>query len=159
MASDGLQDGKAAPSFKLATDDGETVSLATLKGRPAVLYFYPKDDTSGCTTEAKDFSALAGEFQAAGVRVVGVSPDSIASHQKFRKKHGLDLTLAADEDKAAAEAFGVWVEKSMYGKKYMGVERSTFLIDKSGKIARSWRKVKVPGHAAEVLAAAKALRG
>jgi len=122
-----------------------------------VLYFYPKDDTSGCTAEAKDFSCLAPEFRKAGVEVIGVSPDSLVSHQKFHKKYDLAVRLAADADKAVANAYGVWVEKSMYGRKYMGVERSTFLIDKKGRIAKSWRKVKVPGHAEEVLAAAKAL--
>lgn len=151
------EDGKKAPEFKLPTDDGGTVQLSKLKGKPVVVFFYPKDDTSGCTTEAKDFTALAGDFAEAGAVVVGVSPDGVASHQKFKKKHGLAVMLAADEDKTACEAYGVWVEKSMYGKKYMGVERSTFLIDKTGKIAKSWRKVKVPGHADEVLAAAKAL--
>jgi thioredoxin-dependent peroxiredoxin len=152
-----IEDGDKAPSFALPTDDGETVSLSTLKGKPVVLYFYPKDDTSGCTAEARDFSALAGDFARLGVEVIGVSPDSVASHAKFRKKHGLEVRLAADADKAAANAYGVWVEKSMYGRKYMGVERATLLIDASCHIARSWRKVKVPGHAAEVLAAARAL--
>jgi peroxiredoxin Q/BCP len=151
------EDGKKAPDFTLPSDDGRTIQLSKLKGAPVVVYFYPKDDTSGCTTEAKDFTCLADEFAKAKVTVIGISPDSVASKQKFKKKHGLAVTLAADEDKAAAEAYGVWVEKSMYGKKYMGVERSTFLIDKSGKVAKSWRKVKVPGHAEEVLAAAKAL--
>jgi peroxiredoxin Q/BCP len=151
------EEGKKAPDFTLPSDDGRTIQLSKLKGGPVVVYFYPKDDTSGCTTEAKDFTCLVDEFAKAKVTVIGISPDSVASHQKFKKKHGLAVTLAADEDKAAAEAYGVWVEKSMYGKKYMGVERSTFLIDKSGKIAKSWRKVKVPGHAEEVLAAAKAL--
>ena len=122
-----------------------------------VVYFYPKDDTSGCTAEAKDFTRLAADFRKAGVEVIGISPDSAESHQKFARKHDLEVRLAADADKAVANAYGVWVEKSMYGRKYMGVERSTFLIDKSGRIAKSWRKVKVPGHADEVLAAAKAL--
>ena len=152
-----LQDGDQAPDFALPTDSGETLELAKLKGKPVVLYFYPKDDTSGCTAEAKDFTQLAPDFRKAGVEVIGVSPDSVASHQKFRKKYALDVRLAADPDKAVALAYGVWVEKSMYGRKYMGVERSTFLIDGKGRIARSWRKVKVPGHAAEVLAAARAL--
>jgi peroxiredoxin Q/BCP len=152
-----LQDGDRAPDFTLPTDSGETFKLSSLKGRPVVLYFYPKDDTSGCTAEALDFSRLAGAFRKAGVEVIGVSPDSVASHCKFRDKHGLAIRLAADADKAVATAYGVWVEKSMYGRKYMGVERSTFLVDRHGRIARSWRKVKVPGHAEEVLAAAKAI--
>ena len=152
-----LEDGKKAPDFALPDADGRTVQLAVLKGQPVVVYFYPKDDTSGCTAEAKDFSRLAPDFRKAGVEVIGVSPDSVASHQKFRKKYDLAVRLAADADKAVATAYGVWVEKSMYGRKYMGVERSTFLIDKKGRIAKSWRKVKVPGHAEEVLAAARTL--
>ncbi|MFZ4805691.1 MAG: peroxiredoxin [Hyphomicrobiaceae bacterium] len=152
-----VEDGAKAPDFKLATDEGQTLQLSKLKGKPVVVYFYPKDDTSGCTAEAKAFTALADDFAAAGALVLGISPDSVASHQKFKRKYELSIVLVADEQKAAAEAFGVWVEKSMYGKKYMGVERSTFLIDTQGRIARSWRKVKVPGHADEVLAAVKAL--
>jgi peroxiredoxin Q/BCP len=152
-----LQDGDKAADFALPADSGETLKLSSLKGKAVVLYFYPKDDTSGCTTEAKDFTGLAPEFRKAGVEVIGISPDSVESHRKFKKKHSLAVELAADTDKAVAAAYGVWVEKSMYGRKYMGVERSTFLIDRKGRIARSWRKVKVPGHAAEVLAAAKAL--
>jgi peroxiredoxin Q/BCP len=152
-----VEDGDKAPDFDLPTESEETLSLSSLKGKPVVLYFYPKDDTSGCTAEAKDFSRLAPDFRKAGVEVIGVSPDSVTSHQKFRKKYDLAIKLAADADKAVATAYGVWVEKSMYGRKYMGVERSTFLIDKQGRIARSWRKVKVPGHAEEVLAAAREL--
>lgn len=152
-----LKDGDRAPDFGLPADSAEKLDLARFKGRLVVLYFYPKNDTSGCTAEAKDFSRLAPDFRRAGVEVIGLSPDSVESHRKFRKKHDLTVQLAADEDKAVAQAYGVWVEKSMYGRKYMGVERSTFLIDKSGRIAKSWRKVKVPGHAQEVLAAAKAL--
>jgi peroxiredoxin Q/BCP len=152
-----VQDGDKAPDFQLPTDGDETLALSRLKGKLLVLYFYPKDDTSGCTAQAKDFTRLAPDFRKAGVEVIGVSPDSTASHQKFRKKHDLAIRLAADADKAVAMAYGVWVEKSMYGRKYMGVERSTFLIDKQGRIARSWRKVKVPGHAEEVLAAAREL--
>lgn len=151
------QDGHPAPDFKLADENGKMLTLSKLKGAPVVLYFYPKDDTSGCTAQAKDFSCLADNFKAAGAHLIGVSPDSAAAHVKFIAKHGLAVRLLADEDKAAAGAYGVWVEKSMYGKKYMGVERSTFLIDKAGRIAQSWRKVKVPGHADEVLAAVKAL--
>jgi len=153
-----LKDGAKAPDFKLADDAGGTLTLSKLKGRPVVVYFYPKDDTSGCTAEAKDFSCLAANFADLGAEIVGVSPDSAASHAKFKKKHDLNLRLAADPEKSAAEAYGVWVEKSMYGKKYMGVERSTFLIGRDGKIARSWRKVKVPGHADEVLEALKELK-
>lgn len=152
-----LQDGDKAPDFELSTDDGEQLRLSRLKGKRIVLYFYPKDDTSGCTTEAKDFSRLAPAFRKAGVEVIGLSPDSVDSHQKFSKKYDLAVRLAADEDKAVATAYGVWVQKSMYGRKFMGVERSTFLIDKDGRIAKSWRKVKVPGHADDVLAAAQAL--
>jgi thioredoxin-dependent peroxiredoxin len=151
------QDGDKAPDFSLETDGGDKLELSRLKGKPVVLYFYPKDDTSGCTLEAKDFSKLAGDFRKAGVEVIGISPDSAQSHAKFRKKHDLAVRLAADTEKAVANAYGVWVEKSMYGRKYMGVERATFLIDAKGRIARSWRKVKVPGHAADVLAAAQAL--
>ena len=153
-----VEEGKSAPQFELPGTDGAPVKLAALQGRSVVLYFYPKDDTSGCTTEARDFTALKGEFAAAGAVVIGISPDSVASHQKFMKKYDLNLQLVADVEKTASTAFGVWVEKSMYGKKYMGVERSTFLIDKAGKVAKLWRKVKVPGHAAEVLAAAKAIK-
>jgi peroxiredoxin Q/BCP len=152
-----IQDGDKAPDFELPTESGEAIKLSRLKGRPVVVYFYPKDDTSGCTAEAKDFTRLAPDFKKAGVEVIGISPDSPESHQKFAKKYELKVRLAADADKAVANAYGVWVEKSMYGRKYMGVERSTFLIDKSGRIAKAWRKVKVPGHAGEVLAAATAL--
>ena len=153
-----LTEGNKAPNFTLTTDEGTPLKLSSLKGRAAVIYFYPKDDTSGCTLEAKDFSALADKFEAAGAVIVGISPDSAASHQKFKKKHGLTVLLAADEEKKAAEAYGVWVEKSMYGRKYMGVERATFLVDSKGRLARIWRKVKVRGHAEEVLDAIKELR-
>jgi peroxiredoxin Q/BCP len=152
-----IADGAKAPDIELPMEGGETLKLARLKGKPVVIYFYPKDDTSGCTAEAKDFTRLAGDFRKAGVEVIGLSPDSVESHARFRKKHDLAVKLAADTDKAAAMAWGVWVEKSMYGRKYMGVERSTFLIDAKGRVAKSWRKVKVPGHAEEVLAAARAL--
>lgn len=151
------QDGKTAPDFKLPDEAGKAVQLSKFKGKSTVVYFYPKDDTSGCTAQAKDFSCLADEFAKAGAQIIGISPDSVASHAKFKGKYGLNLTLVADEEKKAAEAYGVWVEKSMYGKKYMGVERSTFVIDKAGKIAKSWRKVKVPGHVDEVLAFVKTL--
>lgn len=149
--------GSKAPDFTLASDGGGTVSLKDFKGRKLVLYFYPKDDTSGCTSEAKDFNALRDSFREAGADILGVSPDSVASHDKFKAKYGLAFPLAADETKTMLKAYGVWVEKSMYGKKYMGVERTTMLIDANGTIARVWRKVKVPGHAVEVLAAAKGL--
>jgi peroxiredoxin Q/BCP len=151
------EDGEEAPDFELPTDGGKPLKLSRLRGKPVVLYFYPKDDTSGCTAEAKDFSRLAPAFSKAGAQVIGVSPDDVESHQKFRRKYELAITLAADTDKTVARAYGVWVEKSMYGRTYMGVERSTFLIDGKGRIARSWRKVKVPGHAEEVLAATKAV--
>jgi peroxiredoxin Q/BCP len=154
-----LKDGDVAPDFELASDRDERVKLSRLRGKPVVVYFYPKDDTSGCTIEAKDFSRLAPEFRKAGIEVIGVSPDSVESHQKFRNKHDLSVRLAADPDKAAAMAYGVWAQKSMYGRTFMGIERATFLIDKAGRLARSWRKVKVPGHAEEVLAAARALKG
>jgi thioredoxin-dependent peroxiredoxin len=152
-----LDEGDKAPDFELPTESGDKFKLSGFKGSGVVLYFYPKDDTSGCTLEAKDFSVFAPDFRKIGIEVIGLSPDSVESHRKFSRKYDLAVRLAADEDKAVATAYGVWVEKSMYGRKYMGVERSTFLIDKSGRIARSWRKVKVPGHAEEVLAAARAL--
>jgi peroxiredoxin Q/BCP len=155
-----VEDGDKAPDFELPAENGEKLKLSRLikaGGKPVVIYFYPKDDTSGCTAEAKDFTRLAADFKKAGVEVIGISPDSPESHQKFARKHDLKVRLAADADKAVASAYGVWVQKSMYGRKYMGVERSTFLLDAKGKIARSWRKVKVTGHADEVLAAAKAL--
>jgi peroxiredoxin Q/BCP len=152
-----VQDGDKAPDFELATDDGGQLKLSKLKGKPVVLYFYPKDNTSGCTTEAKDFTSLAADFRKAGVEVIGVSPDSVESHRKFAKKHDLSIRLGADTDKAVAMAYGVWGEKSMYGRKFMGVERSTFLIDAKGRIARSWRKVRVAGHAEAVLAAVREL--
>ena len=152
-----LDAGDPAPDFALMTDGGGHARLADFKGKPIVLYFYPKDDTSGCTAEAIAFSSLRPEFEAAGVAVIGVSPDGAASHDRFKKKHGLAVALAADPERAAIEAYGVWKEKSMYGRKYFGVERSTFLIDRHGRVAKVWRKVKVPLHAEEVLAAAKAL--
>jgi thioredoxin-dependent peroxiredoxin len=144
------------PDLTLTAPDGSPLPLASLRGRKAVVYFYPKDDTSGCTREAQDFSALAAEFAAADTAVLGVSKDSPKSHGKFTEKHGLSVPLASDESGEVTEAFGAWVEKSMYGKKYMGIDRSTFLFDATGKLVREWRKVKVPGHAEEVLAAARA---
>ena len=157
MASRELKTGDKAPNFALPTDGGGKVSLAELKGKSVVLYFYPKDDTSGCTAEAIAFSKDSKAFKAAGAVVVGVSKDSAASHDKFKAKYDLSVTLVADEETKTAEAYGVWVEKSMYGRRYMGMERATFLIDGKGIIRHIWRKVKVPGHSADVLAAAKAL--
>jgi peroxiredoxin Q/BCP len=148
-----LNVGSKAPDFTLPGDGGEKISLTDFKGKQLVLYFYPKDDTSGCTKEAIDLNALKGEFQALGCEILGVSPDSAATHVKFKTKHNLTLALAADESKAMLEAYGVWVEKSMYGRKYMGVERTTLLIDANGMITQIWRKVKVPGHAEAVLKA------
>lgn len=154
-----LSEGDKAPDVMLNLDDGTSAKLSSYKGKSLVIYFYPKDDTPGCTTEAKDFSCLMGEFKKAGAEVIGVSPDPSKSHLKFREKHALEVKLASDDDdKSVAQAFGSWVEKSMYGKKYMGVDRSTFLIDKGGKLVKVWRKVKVAGHAEEVLAAVKALK-
>jgi peroxiredoxin Q/BCP len=153
----GLGQGDIAPEFELPRDGGGSIALAALRGKPIVLFFYPKDDTKACTEEAIAFSALQKEFQETGIALIGISPDSAKSHDRFTKKHDLTVALGADEDKAVANAYGVWVEKSMYGRKYMGVERTTFLIDRQGVISRVWEKVKVPGHADEVLAAAKAL--
>lgn len=149
--------GAPAPNFSLPGHDGESVSLADFAGKALVLYFYPKDDTSGCTAEAIAFNAKAKDFAEAGAAILGVSPDSAKSHAKFKAKHDLAIPLAADEEKTLLGAYGVWVEKSMYGRKYMGVERTTVLIDKAGKIAEVWPKVKVPGHVEEVLAAVKGL--
>ena len=153
----GLAAGDKIPAFALATDAGTEVSRAGFKGKPYVLYFYPKDDTSGCTREAVDFSAAAAKFAKLGVPVIGVSKDSLAAHEKFRAKHKLTVVLASDPDLKAATAFGVWGEKSLYGRKYMGMERATFLVSADGRIAQAWRKVKVPGHVEAVLAAAKKL--
>jgi len=152
-----LKVGDKAPAFSLPATDGREIDLGSLKGKKAVLYFYPKDDTSGCTLEAQNFQALKQDFAAADTQIVGVSPDSLKSHDKFRSKYELDFSLASDESKSMLEAYGVWVEKSMYGRKYMGVERTTVLIDASGTIAKIWPKVKVPDHAEEVLQAAKAI--
>ena len=152
-----IEVGSPAPDFALPDHDGHTVTLAGFAGSPLVLFFYPKDDTSGCTAEALDFSSLAGEFTAAGAAVLGISPDSTASHGRFRSKHNLVVPLASDETKEMLEAYGVWVEKAMYGRKYMGVERTTVLVDKHGRVAALWPKVKVKDHAAAVLAAVKAL--
>lgn len=152
-----LETGDAAPDFTLPGAGGASLALADFRGRKLVLYFYPKDDTSGCTKEAQAFNGLRDAFADADAAIVGVSPDSVASHDKFAKKYGLAFPLASDEGKAMLEAYGVWAQKSMYGRKYMGVERTTLLIDREGKIARVWSPVKVPGHAEEVLAAARAL--
>ena len=152
-----LRIGQPAPQFELPAGDGGHLTLSAFLGRPVVLYFYPKDDTTGCTAEAIDFSRLKPEFTKASTTVIGISPDSVKKHGKFKAKYDLSVDLAADEELSAIEAYGVWVEKTMYGRKYMGVERSTFLIGADGRIARIWRKVKVPGHAAEVLEAVKAL--
>jgi peroxiredoxin Q/BCP len=151
-----LGDGDIAPDFELPGADGTPVRLQNFAGRKLVLYFYPKDDTSGCTKQAIDFNALRGEFAKAGTDILGISPDSEASHVKFRKKYDLALPLASDEAKDTLNAYGVWTQKSMYGRKYMGVERTTFLI-RDGRIVRTWRKVSVPGHAGEVLDAAKSI--
>ena len=150
-----LQEGDAAPDFVLPDADGKIKKLSTLKGRFKVVYFYPKDDTSGCTKEAQNFTELKAEFEQLNAEVIGISPDSAKSHAKFRDKYELQVTLLADEEKGAIEAYGVWVEKKMYGKGYMGVERPTFLIGPDGKIVQVWRGVKVPGHAAAVLEAMK----
>jgi peroxiredoxin Q/BCP len=155
MMSEPLKVGDKAPDFDLPADGGGQVRLADFKDRKLVLYFYPKDDTSGCTSEAQAFTAAAADFAAAGAVVVGVSKDSVKSHDKFKAKYGLDLTLGSDPDGAMVEAYGVWVEKSMYGRKYMGIDRSTYVIDGEGRISRLWRKVKVPGHVEEVLAAVR----
>jgi peroxiredoxin Q/BCP len=149
--------GTQAPAFSLPATDGREISLESLKGRKVVLYFYPKDNTSGCTREAKDFQALKKDFAAADTEIVGVSPDSLKSHDRFRAKYGLDFALASDEAKSMLEVYGVWTQKSMFGHKYMGVERTTILIDRDGRIAKVWRKVKVAGHAEEVLSAARDL--
>ena len=153
--TDALHSGSKAPDFDLPADGGGRARLADYAGRTVVLYFYPKDDTTGCTKEAADFTDKATEFAAAGAVVIGVSKDSLASHEKFKAKYGLAPILASDADGAAVEAYGAWVQKSMYGRSYMGVDRSTFLIDGQGVIRRAWRKVKVPGHVAEVLEAVR----
>ena len=154
-----VNEGDLAPKFTLPRDGGGDVTLKDLRGKIVVLYFYPKDDTSGCTTEAIDFTARLRDFGKAGAEVLGVSPDSVKKHDKFKDKHDLGVTLLADEEKKVVESYGVWVEKSMYGRKYMGVERSTFLIDGKGRVARVWRKVKVKGHVDEVLDSVRELNG
>ncbi len=151
-----IEEGDRAPALTVETSSGDSLDLAA-PGRPLVLYFYPKDDTSGCTRQAQDFTAMAGEFAEAGTRIVGVSRDSMAKHQKFIGKYDLSVPLAADEDGRISDAFGTWVQKSMYGRKYMGMERATFLIGGDGRVVKAWHKVKVPGHVAEVLEAARSL--
>ena len=157
LAAEGLAAGDKAPSFKITTDSGETITSASLKGTPYILYFYPKDDTSGCTKEAIDFSQNLKKFDKLGVTVLGVSKDSVESHAKFRKKHKLKIALGSDPGTKMAMDWGVWGEKTLYGRKYMGMERATFLVDAKGVIKQAWHKVKVPGHVEAVLQAAEAL--
>ncbi|MBP2226777.1 peroxiredoxin Q/BCP [Azospirillum agricola] len=152
-----IEIGTTAPDFTMPTDGGGSVTLSALRGKPVVLYFYPKDDTSGCTSQACGFRDQLPDFSAVDATVIGVSKDSVASHDKFKAKHDLTFPLASDTDGSVSEAYGVWVEKSMYGRKYMGLERATFLIDKDGVVRQVWRKVKVTGHVAAVLKAVKAL--
>ncbi|HEV7369766.1 peroxiredoxin [Arenibaculum sp.] len=152
-----IEPGSPAPDFTMPTDGGGTLSLAGLRGRKVILYFYPKDDTSGCTKEACGFRDLLPDFTGTDAVVVGVSKDGVASHDKFKGKYDLPFTLASDQGGDVCERYGVWVEKSMYGRKYMGIDRATFLIDGDGVVRRVWRKVKVPGHVEEVLEAARAL--
>jgi thioredoxin-dependent peroxiredoxin len=149
--------GEVAPDFTMPTDGGGTVTLSVLRGKAVVLYFYPKDDTTGCTAEACGFRDAFPDYGKTGATVIGISRDSVASHDRFKKKHGLPFILASDSDGKVTERYGVWVEKSMYGRKYMGVERSTFLVDKSGVVRGVWHKVKVSGHVADVLKAAQSL--
>jgi peroxiredoxin Q/BCP len=149
-----IKEGDKAPALKVTSSDGSTIDLSS-PGQPLALYFYPKDDTSGCTLEAQNFTHLAPDFKKAGVKVVGVSRDPMKKHEKFIAKYDLAVPLASDEDGKISDAFGTWVEKSMYGRKYMGMERATYLIGADGKVLRAWRKVKVPGHAQEVLKAAQ----
>ena len=154
-----LSEGDPVPDVKLEGMEGQSLSPVDFRGQKFVIYFYPKDDTSGCTREAQDFTALADEFAKAGTWILGVSKDDSKRHRKFTDKYQLKVPLATDPDGSACEAFGTWVQKSMYGRKYMGIERATFLIDHDGAIQRIWRNVKVPGHAQEVLEAARALKG
>lgn len=155
--ADWLEEGSEAPDFTLKTDDGSTISLSSLRGTPVVLYFYPRDDTPGCTKEACAFRDRSQELQALGAKVLGVSPDDVESHQKFRDKFELNFPLLADTEHQVAEAYGAWREKNMYGKKSMGIQRSTFLIDSEGKIRKVWKRVTVDGHDEQVLEALKAL--
>ncbi len=150
--------GDIAPDFTLPADDGREITLSALRPAPVVLYFYPKDNTPGCTTEAVEFSALLAQFRALGAEVFGISKDTIESHRKFREKHGLSVPLLSDAEGHTCEDYGVWGEKKMYGRTFEGITRSTFLIDGEGKLARAWRKVRPKGHAAEVLEAVRALK-
>lgn len=152
-----LKEGDPVPDVKMVSLEGTNVSPTDFRGQKLVLYFYPKDDTSGCTREAQDFTALAGEFEGAGTWIIGVSKDDAKKHRRFIDKYDLRVPLATDPDGSVCEAFGTWVQKSMYGRKYMGIDRATFLVDRDGVVKRVWRKVKVPGHAEEVLAAARDL--
>lgn len=152
-----ITEGQQAPAFDMATADGGRITLAELKGKAVVLYFYPKADTPGCTTESQDFSALIADFEAANAVVIGVSRDPVKKLARFRDKHNLKVVLASDEPEDVTLGYGVWVEKTLYGRQYMGIERATFLIDADGAVRRVWRKVSVKGHAAEVLDAARAL--
>jgi peroxiredoxin Q/BCP len=152
-----VEAGNKAPDFAAVTDGGKKLKLSELRGKPVVLYFYPKDDTSGCTAEACGFRDQLPDFTKVKAHVIGVSKDSVERHDKFKKKYALNFPLVSDEDGKICENYGTWVEKSLYGRKYMGIERATFLIDKAGAVARVWHKVKVPGHVAEVLAAVKTL--
>ena len=154
-----VSEGDTAPDFELESERGEIIRLSDLKGKPVVVYFYPKDDTSGCTKQAIAFTELNASFSGLGVKIIGISPDTAASHEKFKAKYKLNVQLASDTEKTAARAYGVWVKKSMYGRQYMGVERSSFLIGADGNIARVWRKVRVPGHAEQVLEAVQSLNG
>ena len=154
-----LNPGDPAPLFSLPGDGGRDISLESLRGKNVVIYFYPKDMTSGCTTESIAFSENRAAFHAANTEIIGISADSVASHDKFKAKHALDLALAADEEKKTIADYGVWVEKNMYGRKYMGIERATFLVDANGKVAEIWRKVRVKGHVEKVLEAAQTLNG
>jgi peroxiredoxin Q/BCP len=152
-----LRPGDRAPPFKLPADGGSEISTAQLKGKPFIVYFYPKDDTSGCTKEAISFTEEKRKFDSLGVEIIGISKDTAASHEKFKKKYKLGITLGSDSEIKVAQAYGVWVEKSLYGRRYMGMERATFLIDAKGVIKQIWRKVRVPGHVAAVLEAARTL--
>lgn len=158
-AASRIEIGDPAPDFRLPADGGREIALSELRGKPVVLYLYPRDDTSGCTREALDFTEKLPEFEAAGAIVLGLSKDNTASHDRFIAKHGLKVTLLSDTSGEIAQSYGAWVEKSMYGRKYMGIDRSTFLIDGEGVLRRIWRKVKVPGHVEEVLAAVRELQG
>ena len=154
-----LSEGDLVPDVQMEGMEGQRISPADFRGQKLVIYFYPKDDTSGCTREAQDFTALAEEFENSGTWILGVSKDDAKKHRKFIDKYALKVSLATDPDGSVCEAFGTWVQKSMYGRKYMGIERATFLVDRDGRVQRVWRNVKVPGHAEEVLQAARALKG